>query len=450
VRILVSTKSVFVLPALLWWVALYPGRLGYDYALLARIIREGEQTSWWGATFFWLFKFTTFDGRYLGIISLISLLSLAHAIHYFISSIVTRDDSRNKLTLLFLFTPFFGVFGANVSHDVFQTAGVILLTSTLIRLRKQNSQGYSPTLQLCLSSAYLTTTQYGLSIFLIVVIFLVRRYLFSSVLSICLGISLYAIANLAVVAESDMTIRKEFYLRNMILIDLKCIAQHDEAEISDGEWAYLETYAPIESWKEKISCASPDGLAFPLALEENSRPLELSLIKTAFNIAIRQPAIPLMSHIQRSRVALPPPFFQAPDNQVELDVTKPIGINTNTALQSGPGLLHPSIDDEILARRPAVLRPLEMFVLMPAFLINQASWFWSWGGLWLYPMFFLILGLLRKNIQSVLIVFVPTLLLHFVIFIVGPSSIGRYVMSTIIMGLVSTLVLLNRLVKRIA
>jgi len=430
-------RFVFLfLPVLFWWVALFPGRLGYDYALLARIIREDEQTSWWGASFFWLFKITTFDSQFLGLISFISLISLAHALSHFVKSVIPNETNADK-TLIFIYcTPLFGVFGLTVSHDTFQTSGIILLTSILIQSHLGSMDKKSLSFNLLLCGVYLTTTQYGIVIFLVVSLFLIRKHFKLVILSMTTVLLVFGVSNLAITQESKMTIQKEFFIRDLILIDLKCIAQHDEAEITPTEWEFLETFAPREAWEEKVSCSNPDILAAPLKLRENGTPLTFSFVENSLKIIAKQPAIPVMSHIQRSRVALPPPFFQPPDNQVDLDVKKPIGLGTNTALQSGPGLLHPSIDDDVLGNRPGFLRPLEGIALLPAFIVNQASWFWSWGGLWLYPLVLLFFRLVADRKIVLLKLLAPTILLHLVIIVAGPSSLGRYVMSTILMGLV--------------
>ena len=38
-----------------WYLAFFPGRLGYDYSLAIRMIQEGESTDWWTSTFFLVF-----------------------------------------------------------------------------------------------------------------------------------------------------------------------------------------------------------------------------------------------------------------------------------------------------------------------------------------------------------------------------------------------------------
>lgn len=427
-------KSNFVyLVPLIWYFCLFPGRLGYDYALLARIIRLDEQTSWWSSSFFWFFKFTSFKANSIALTSLFGLLALTHAVSVLIKSLGLNPQIEKKLLFLFFLNPLFGVFGLTVSHDVFQTSSILLLTAALISsyISKESN-----ILILLLAGVYSTATNYGFIIF-IFSIFFVKGISFKKRCSLIIPSLLITLLSGAFISqESNLTIRKDSFVRNWILIDLKCIVQHPEADIKVTEWSVLQKYAPIQAWREQVSCSNPDVLAQPLNLTTVKTPLDISLVKTFLKISTREPAIIFMSHIQRSRVALPPPFFQAPSNQVDLNIEHPIGSGTNTALQSGPGILHISIDDPVLSNRPSFLRPFEALALLPVFILNQASWFWSWGGLWLYPIMIFLFRAKKVIIRfsQILRILAPTLFLHLLIVVSGPSSLGRYVMSTVLMG----------------
>ena len=153
------------------------------------------------------------------------------------------------------------------------------------------------------------------------------------------------------------------------------------------------------------------------------------------SISSKNPAIVIQAHLQRSAVALPPPFFQGPQNQVDRDINNPVGLNTNTALQLGPEVLHPSIDDPSFKIELGPLKYLESILLFFSFLINQASWFWGWGGLWLWPILLIpILLFGKKKSLDLLAVSYPLLTNHIFLFFFGPIPAPRYVMSSIIIG----------------
>jgi hypothetical protein len=227
-----------------------------------------------------------------------------------------------------------------------------------------------------------------------------------------------------------------------IIFDLKCVAQHPEADINRSEWEELEKHAPIEEWKIQTSCTLGDTQihAMPsFKLQPN-----MGLLKTYIGVTAKNPAIVIMAHIQRSRGALPPPFFQGPDNQVLLDASIPIGLGTNTALQSGTELLHPSIDEPSVNKRIKYLRFLEPFAQIPIFLVNQASWFWGWGGLWLYPLFFVMFKKFGNRSFQILY---PLIVLHLSLVAIGPGPFGRYVMTSILLGQIAMIIIILRVLS---
>lgn len=420
-----------------WWLALFPGRLGFDYAEMARLIRVEESSAWWGATFFWFFKFLTFDAKTLAVASLVGLITLMISIRYLVSSLPISDPTREKVCLVVFLTPFFGVFGANVSHDVYQVAGTLILSATILRYSKYRKLSNTDYKYMFLAGLCLTTTQYGIAILFLVLVVIFRDN-FKASLAVLVSCIL-----LIFLAQTNISPQNRTFIRQLptflMIIDLKCITQHPEIIISESEWRVLEQYAPRQLWKVPISCASQDPLLASLGLKYTDLELKPGFVSVFFNIVSRAPAIPFIAHIQRSSVALPPPFFQPPQNSVSWDLSEPIGIRTNVALQEfGTQLFHLSIDDEMLSARSSLFRPLELLALSTAFVVNQASWFWSWGGFWLLVIVLCFLQLLGR--KPLLLFLLPSLMLHSILFFISPVAIGRYVMSTIIIGITSIVV----------
>jgi hypothetical protein len=435
---------------LFWYMALFPGRLGYDYALLAQMVQKGESTAWWGANFYWMFRFFTFDGRSLFLLSLIGLTTLTFALYFFIWSLPIGQEYRRRTLTAIMVTPIYGFFGVTVSHDVFQTSGILLISALLLRWRFGRLSSFHQYIPVMIFSIFcLLTTHTGI----VIVLFLLFFVFFNNERKVALLLlvfttSIYLVSGLGINEPSEFS---EFRgkvpdaknaLTVLILVDLKCIAQHPDALITAREWGVLERYSPKARWLSQTTCSNPDAMAGPLALDESTLEINKELVQTFFSIVSRSPAIPFVSHIQRSAVALPPPFFLPPANQIPWDSRIPLGSGTNVALQSGPGLLHPSIDEPSLAKELSVLAPLEVIAQTMALIINQASWFWGWGGLWLWPMYLcLILRLGIKRLSDCIVITAPTLILHLSIFVVGPSSLPRYVMATIFQGLIFTCLL---------
>jgi hypothetical protein len=223
------------------------------------------------------------------------------------------------------------------------------------------------------------------------------------------------------------------------------------AKISQSDWNYLTGLAPKEQWLRPVSCSWPDELYSALPdLDKSKAVIGKDLLTTYARIFMNNPLVIAESHLQRSRGALPPPFFQGPDNQVNLDTRLPVGYMTNLALQSGPGVLHPSIDEPSVHPRYGYLKPLELIAQFLMFIFNQASWFWGWGGLWLWPLvIFIYIRVGRGSIRSTLRVLTPVLALHAFLVFIGPAPLPRYVMSAVLGGITVTLALMQETSRKI-
>jgi len=224
------------------------------------------------------------------------------------------------------------------------------------------------------------------------------------------------------------------------IADLKCVAQHPEANLSELDWNYLASITQIEKWKVPVTCSSMDEALVPLTNSNLESIDKVQFLRNYFAIASKNGAIVVQAHLQRSSQALPPPFFQGPENQVDQNRRNPIGLNTNTALQRGPEVLHPSIDDPSLGIELGLFGYVQQVFLFFSFLINQASWFWGWGGFWLWPaMLTPIIYLKISRVRDLLYVSYPILVNHLFLFIFSPIPAPRYVMSTILIGFTYTL-----------
>ena len=427
---------------LFWYATLYPGRLGFDSAQAIRMIQNGESTEWWSAEFFWFLRITTFSGSTIAFSSFIQLACLFAAIREFIYSLPVKFKARKQALILFLASPFFGFFGAGISHDVFLVCGILLIISRenykIFDAEKSQNKSFG---WLYLVGLILTLSMTKIGLFLLTiysVILLIRRSFKKSIVLPVGTLVFYLVCSVGIAPQTS-----GYYLWPEIA-DLKCIAQHPEAEITEEQWLWLTNLAPKSKWTIPISCSSMDQAIEILGLGsgiENRNTFEF--LKNYLQISKQNPAIVVMSHINKARVALPPPFFPIPPNQVNLNPNVPIGQGTNVALQSGPEVLHPSIDEPSMQRQHSPLSIFERITQIPTFLINQASWFWGWGGLWLWPIAYFYF----KKIQSgskvlALIANWPTLLLHLFLVLLSPSSLPRYVMSTLICGIILSITLI--------
>jgi hypothetical protein len=288
----------------------------------------------------------------------------------------------------------------------------------------------------------LTTTKSG---FLIVVTFALYFVCTKQVISkafpiIALSVATFLISSVGV-TKTDVPMH---FLP--ALADLKCVAQHPEARLTRAEWRYLATIYPLKEWKNPKTCSSMDDALIDTSNDGLDRIQLRPFLKNYASISLKNPAIVIQAHLQRSSVALPPPFFQGPSNQVDRNIANPVGFKTNTALQLGPSVLHPSVDLPDQKVDFSLLKPFESIALLTSFFFNQASWFWGWGGLWLWPIFvYLIFAISVRNVWSFLKLTFPICVTHLTLLAIGPIAAPRYVMSTILIGNIIAVILIQKI-----
>jgi hypothetical protein len=98
-------------------------------------------------------------------------------------------------------------------------------------------------------------------------------------------------------------------------------------------------------------------------------------------------------------------------------------------------VLHPSIDEKSVDITIPIVEYLEFIPQLLGFLVNQASWFWGWGGLWILFLLYLLHTRFQTiRIRNRILLFSPLGLFHFLLFILMPDPTPRYVLPTILLG----------------
>jgi hypothetical protein len=438
-QLVVSKRNFFltyILTSGFWYLALFPGRLGFDYSEAIRIMKKGESTDWWTALFWRFLQITSFNGRSIALSSLLCLIALGFSLYYLVESLPGRRDVNRISLLLVSCLPLYGAFGVNVSHDVFQVAGILIFVGYQFRFAKQNYVfSVSDKIAIILAVLMVLTTHYGLPIIALNLLLLIINRSFKTALT--LFVTTVLISLLSPIGIERVPTYGPIL---PIMADLKCIAQHPEADISETEWIFLESLAPRTEWNQQATCSFIDySLGTLKSVDLVDVRMSTELVSNYLKIGAKNAAIVAMAHFQRASVALPPPFFFGPPNQVTRDPDVPIGQGTNTALQSKPGVLHPSIDESSVNNKINLLWPLEMLAQASIFVVNQATWFWGWGGLWLWPIvLFLAFRYINQGIGLRLKIFSNIVLLHSLLLILS-APLPRYVMATILLGVLLTI-----------
>ena len=416
--------------SLAWYVSLFPGRIGSDPVQSVILMRNGESTDWWTAIYFWFLRITTFYGQSIWLASLISLIVAYVSIVYFLFSFNEDRKRVEKILFVTCLSPLFGNFAVNINHDVFLTSGILLLVGYSLR----NYFGSTSNVDKFTPYWAILLLMNGKTGYFIIASFLLYQFLRKRKFLEVFG---FTVMSIAIFLASGIGITKTPVPMHFLpaLADLKCVAQHPEARISENEWRFLVELSSEEKWKEPKTCSSMDIAIGGIRSAKLEAMSNVEFIRNYLSIASKNPAIVIQAHLQRASIALPPPFFQGPENQVDRNINNPVGLNTNTALQLGPVVLHPSIDDETLKIHNPILKSLESLALLPSFIVNQASWFWGWGGLWLWPIYFYIVIRIReRNIKRLIEITYPIIVTHLLLISVGPIPAPRYVMATILIG----------------
>ena len=425
---------------LFWFFALFPARMGADAVGLLQTIRSGQSTDWWTGAFYWFFRITSIDGQYPVITALVQLVIMCVSMVYFVRSLPFRKEVQNVTLLVFFSLPIYGFFAMSISHDLTQTAGIILLVAIEIR-RLRNIEVDRLLLVIMCASLLLITTHTGIIIFGLAIlrnIFYLKQRKTLLLSTIVLSVIFLSSVGLT----SGLNIHGNFINSSQVkywtlLAGMKCAVQHEAADLSQKDWSVLLKISSRDNWVEPVSCQNYDYQISALKLSERDYDFSSTeFLETYLSVAGKNPAIVAMSHIQRARGVLPPFIFQPPSNQVSLDVNVPVGQGTNTALQGGPVFLHPSIDlPGAEDSKPQFFKVLEIPAQGLGFIFNQASWFWGWGGLWLFLGVLQLIRLMTfAKIRDVLLALYAPFMMHFLLILFIPVSLPRYYMYSVFIG----------------
>jgi hypothetical protein len=425
----------YLIISAVWYLSLFPGRLGFDYSKAIVMIQNGESTSWWTSLFWWFLRLSSLEGRSIAITSFLCLIGLGYSLLYLCESFPGKKTVNRLALLLVSLTPMYGAFGVNVSHDVFQVAGILIFTGFQFRVfTARDKISTADYLAVTLASVMVLTTHYGLPLVAVnILLFLFQNYFKLAFLTAATAVLI------SILSPIGITQVPTYGLVLPIMGDLKCIAQLETAELIEADWSFLLSIAPKAEWTNPKTCSFIDySLENMTSVKLEDIEFNKSLLSNYLRITAKNPAVVAMAHFQRASVALPPPFFFGPPNQVTRDPDVPIGQGTNNALQSYPGVLHPSIDEPSVDVKIGLLAPLEAVAQAGIFLINQASWFWGWGGLWLWPIvIYLAVSYKGTGIFTRLSILSNILVLHGLLLILA-APLPRYVISTILLGLLIT------------
>jgi hypothetical protein len=431
-----------------WFLAMFPGRVGFDTKVAFEMMKEKSGTDWWTGWYWRILQLLTFDGRQVVLFSFVSYIFF-WIVSFKLIDVYSRClCEATRIKFLVALIPIMPVFAMTVQHDVLFCIGILVLVRKEIELQREEISRENYFYSLFYVIPFLLTTKQGIMLFPL----LAFRILFIIGFKRSLTLTALSLGFLLVIPSSGLD---HSWSRNAIytpfLMDIKCAIQHPHSIVSSNAWDYLENVLPKQLWLKPYSCKEIDANVW--IKEVNYENLEIGqLLKVYAELLPNHGEIFLMAHIQRSTTVLPPPFFRGPDNQVDLDYSNPIGEGTNLALQKGVPLLHPSVDDPYVDIQLEITRPLAYAAQVGIFFINQGSRYWAWGGLWFWAIgIHHFLFRYRTNGSLFLKTYWYLVFLHLLFFIIGISATGRHVMPTIILGIITgTHILVNFFHSRVS
>ena len=429
----------YVLIPLIYFVALFPSRNHWDTVEILRLARNGQSIDQWTALYFRYLQIISAGGHLAFLPSAIGLIGLVFGCVYFVESLPLSKATKRIATLISVGSPFVGVFGMTLTHEVQTVTGTLILSGILLR-KFSNSEEEINKVLVGFAIIYCLMTFVGLLIVFGFFLALTRKHnmLRNSFVYILIFLFSFMSGSLLFVDKVNPATNFQSFLG-----DVKCIVQHPDAVISEIQWNELEKLGPKEKWLEARTCSSTAEAVMFVA--PNFPGKEVDFLKLWAQLVKQNPQIALQARIQRSAMALPPPFFQSQPNFSSKDYLEPVGTGTQDDLQQWSPLFKTSNDDPYQLehlRPPSFLKPLEFIALLPAFILNSQSWLWGWGGLWIVVFAIILLTRTRMRLSDISRVLLPHFMTIVGLFVGSPVSDPRYAMSLTVVGIFTSIAFL--------
>jgi hypothetical protein len=426
-----STKSMIELLSLaLYFLLQFPGRIGADANTAMALMRHGSSTSNWTEIYFWFLKILTFNGHYIALASFLGLAVFIFALHFLTDQLWSISSLKSPVIYFaVILSPLVGVYGMTVDHNLQATTGNILLIGLIIKIYSQKNLtkiDYSIAIFGMFLSAMSFIGVAGMLGFFASL--LASRFPLRKLLSLVL-ISVFFVLGSTLLPAAPRSLGFKF---TPLLMDIRCLVPNPNVEISKSDLEFLATLGPIETWKDPVSCIAAESSEFVRAsvTPEN----QSQIIGLWLRLIRDNPRYVLLAHVQRASVALPPGITGPQPNGYETNLVLPLGSNTPRWLHTFDGVLDDSrYQTEKIQTQPKFLGFLQYAVIFPTILLNNFSWFWGWGGLWL------LIGsivVVRRWSWSGLRFLVPVYMSHLFFFVMSPTPNPRYTYLAITTGLI--------------
>jgi hypothetical protein len=358
-----------------WYLVFLPGRMSVDSQSTLNLIRQGGEASTQTAIYFRYLQILSLNGEILYLISLVNILTFYFASRFFCFKMFHDQSKKVLFFRIFLVSPFFGFFGGMIQHELQFVSGCLILLALLKRDKFSGSKITLTSRSLGIASIGILLANFrwdGIVITLIFVFVFSHKKIWSK---IAISVTfLFIVFNQSVLLQVEKM--PNAFKFAPLIGDIKCISSDPLVELGKEDLDFMKKLAGSNYGKffEPTACNFADHGFFVF---ESFQQSDTEFMKGYFSIALKNPMLILNAHIERSRQVLPPVLFRSPPNMFDFKDDE-----TQFPANTRPGILHTMKSIEPTNNLQELQSVLQSILNLPAYVINQRSNIWGWGGLW--------------------------------------------------------------------
>jgi len=396
---------------LIWWVIFFPGFFSTDSFGAVQMAKSGELGNSFTASWALYVRIFSFLGNAIALLTLINGLILVYSVTrlgYAIFSARTAATSSFLLTL----TPVVSGMGITLWHDILMSAGILLITSFFINVKRDAGQLKKLMLLELVPGGILASFRpNGLPTILVFAIFysvfIFFRHRSQIIQTIKMLTKVILVTTLVTIFSANVILGLSpingAFAKQWMQFDISCYASTPSGE------GFVEKNIPgigtTDTWKSAEAC---NFISRAQISSEDSTLAEGFIIPAWIQILKVDPSFIVKTHLKRHAYLNPLPIF---------------GIPKAPFLHSNIEFKNQGIDwkfPEVANKARNLMR-----------VWNGARGFTGWAGLW----FLLIIAFAKLGPRERL---VPPILMGIslmsILFVVAPIPDGRYVLFVLITG----------------
>jgi len=393
-----------------FWIIFYPGFFSGDSFGAVDMAKTGNLTNSFTASWAIYVRLFSLFGNAIGPLTLIGGLLLVFATTQLAYTLFDKKTAAISSFLISL-TPVVWGMGITLWHDIQMTSGMLLVTTFMVKIHRQQKVTHSEILsQLIFGSLLLSFRPNGLPtllLFSFLFFVLIRK-------KIVLKFLLMAVSSTILITITTSTLIlglspiNNYFAQEWMRNDISCFA-----DSSNGE-GFVEKNIPTigntESWRSATACTFLNQAK--VSYEDKVRAQKF--VPGAWISLFKQdPGFVINTHLQRNAYLIPFPVNGLPN----------------------PPFLHSTIEYEYHGIKwafPSIAGEVRVAVR----LWNAIRGITAWVGLW-SALIFILLIVLRRN--QLLVPFIMSISLMGVLFIFSPIPDGRYGLFVLIVGQMTVL-----------